>query len=88
MRKGIMASYLPVVLATVALTLLGVLVYQNLSARESKIEHQLPKLYETDDAEFRRALGALLGPQIVEGNKVETLLNGDEIFPAMLAAIR
>ena len=30
----------------------------------------------------------MLGPQIVEGNKVETLLNGDQIFPSMLAAIR
>lgn len=88
MHKGTMASYLAVALATTVLTLLGVLVYQNLAGREKKIEQQLPKLYETDDAEFRRALGALLGPQIVEGNQVETLLNGDEIFPAMLAAIR
>ncbi|KQV50844.1 cardiolipin synthase [Pelomonas sp. Root1217] len=83
-----MASHLAVALATALLTLLGVLVYQNLAGREQKIEQQLPKLYETDDAEFRRALGALLGPQIVEGNQVDTLLNGDEIFPAMLAAIR
>ena len=30
----------------------------------------------------------MLGPQIVEGNKVETLLNGGQIFPSMLAAIR
>ncbi|WP_235537946.1 phosphatidylserine/phosphatidylglycerophosphate/cardiolipin synthase family protein [Pelomonas sp. Root1217] len=88
MNKGTMASHLAVALATALLTLLGVLVYQNLAGREQKIEQQLPKLYETDDAEFRRALGALLGPQIVEGNQVDTLLNGDEIFPAMLAAIR
>jgi PLD-like domain len=45
-------------------------------------------LYETDDLEFRRALSSLLWPPIVEGNKVDTLLNGDQIFPAMLAAIR
>ena len=32
-------------------------------------------------------MGVLLGPAIVEGNKVEVLLNGDQIFPAMLAAI-
>jgi len=30
----------------------------------------------------------LLVTHIIEGNQVETLLNGDQIFPAMLAAIR
>jgi cardiolipin synthase len=30
----------------------------------------------------------MLGPQFVSGNKVQVLRNGDEIFPAMLAAIR
>ena len=33
-------------------------------------------------------LGALLGPPVVGGNRYRVLLNGDEIFPAMLAAIR
>ena len=81
-------SYLRVILLTAACTLGGVFLFQNLAGGERKIEQQLPKLYETDDAEFRRALSSLLGPPIVEGNKVDTLLNGDQIFPAMLAAIR
>jgi cardiolipin synthase len=33
-------------------------------------------------------MGVLLGPALVDGNRAETLLNGDEIFPAMLKAIR
>ena len=33
-------------------------------------------------------MGVLLGPQILDGNKTDVLLNGDEIFPAMLLAIR
>lgn len=33
-------------------------------------------------------MGNLLGPPMVQGNKVTTLLNGDEVFPAMLEAIR
>jgi cardiolipin synthase len=74
-------------LAAIA-TLAAVLLYQNLSAGEKRIQHQLPRLYETDDTEFRRSLSSLLGPQIVEGNSVDTLVNGDRIFPAMLAAIR
>nr|WP_109370573.1 MULTISPECIES: cardiolipin synthase [unclassified Massilia] len=55
---------------------------------EKKIETQLTRLYDTDDPQFRRSLGVLLGPPLVEGNKVEVLLNGDQIFPAMLKAIR
>jgi cardiolipin synthase len=47
------------------------------------IEH----LYPVRSPQFRRAIGHLLGPQIKAGNRVETLLNGDEIFPAMLEAI-
>jgi cardiolipin synthase A/B len=81
-------AWLGVVVLTALVTLSGVLLFQNLAGVEKKIEQQLPELYEADDAEFRRSLSALLGPQIVEGNKVDTLLNGDQIFPAMLAAIR
>ena len=33
-------------------------------------------------------MGVLLGPGITSGNRVEALDNGDEIFPAMLEAIR
>ncbi len=34
------------------------------------------------------ALGILLGPPLVAGNRVTTLVNGEQIFPAMLSAIR
>lgn len=36
----------------------------------------------------RRRLEAILGARAFEGNRVEVLRNGDEIFPSMLAAIR
>ncbi len=76
------------VLIGAVVTLIAVLLFVNLSGAEKKIQQQLPKLYEADEAEFRRSLSALLGPQLVEGNQVDTLLNGEQIFPAMLAAIR
>ena len=75
-------------MVTVVAPLATVLLVQNWTGAERKIEQTLPRVYESDDGEFRRSLSALLGPQIVEGNKVETLLNGDQIFPSMLAAIR
>jgi cardiolipin synthase len=40
------------------------------------------------DAQFVRAMGVLLGPPLLPGNRATTLLNGDQIFPAMLEAIR
>jgi cardiolipin synthase len=58
------------------------------SAGEKKIEQRLERLYSTGDPQFRRSMGVLLGPPLLEGNKIETLLNGDQIFPAMLDAIR
>jgi cardiolipin synthase A/B len=81
------ASHIWVGLAAAVLTLLATLLYINLAGGEERIQQTLPRLYDSDDAEFRRALGALLGPPLVEGNSVETLLNGDQIFPAMLKAI-
>jgi cardiolipin synthase len=60
----------------------------NFMPSEKKIEQQLVRKYDLEDPQFRRSMGVLLGPPIVEGNKVDVLLNGDQIFPSMLAAIR
>ena len=81
-------TYLWVALAASGATLAVTLIALNVLGGEKRIETTLPRLYETDDAEFRRALGSLLGPQLVGGNRVEVLVNGEQIFPAMLQAIR
>lgn len=52
------------------------------------IEYQLDHTYSVDDQQFIRTMGHLLGPPLVAGNDVDVLVNGDEIFPAMLEAIR
>ncbi len=78
----------PVALITCALTLLSVFLVFNFMPSETKIERQLQRLYDSDDPQFRRSMGVLLGPPIIEGNKVEVLLNGNQIFPSMLQAIR
>jgi cardiolipin synthase A/B len=41
-----------------------------------------------DQAAFARTLEAQADAELVPGNRAQVLLNGDEIFPAMLAAIR
>lgn len=52
------------------------------------IEKRIAELYPADDPQFLRSMNSLLGPPVVDGNKIKVLLNGIEIFPAMLAAIR
>ncbi|MBV7453853.1 cardiolipin synthase B [Acidovorax sp. sif1233] len=82
----------PSTLLTVFLTALAtgalVLLALNFTAGEKKVQQQLPRLYSTAHPQFERALGSLLGPGIVGGNAVTELLNGDQIFPPMLAAIQ
>jgi len=77
-----------IAIASCLLTLLAVFVVLNLATGEKKIEQRLERLYATDDPQFRRAMGALLGPPILDGNKTDVLVNGDAIFAAMLGAIR
>jgi cardiolipin synthase len=60
----------------------------NFIGGEKRIERRLQRLYSIDDPGFSRELGVLLGPSVVEGNRFRVLRNGDEIFPAMLSAIR
>ena len=77
-----------IALAGVAVALGAVLLMLNLSLGEKRIEEKLERDYSIDDPQFRRSLSALLGPALVDGNRVDALINGDEIFPSMLAAIK
>src|SRR3569832_1942414 len=76
---------------TIAITALvtlavGILLL-NLHTPEKEIRHQVEHYHDILDPQFRREMGALLGPAIVSGNTIQTLQNGDQIFPAMLQAI-
>jgi cardiolipin synthase A/B len=76
-----------IVLAFVAGVLLAIVV-ANLTSSSKKVERKIEHLYAVRDPEFLRSMGSLLGSPIVPGNRVKALCNGDEIFPAMLEAIR
>jgi cardiolipin synthase len=60
----------------------------NFATPERRIEHAPTHQHGIADPQFRRELGVLLGPPLLEGNSAAHFENGDEIFPAMLAAIR
>ena len=76
------------VAGAVVLTLVVVIVAVNFMTGEKKIEQRIERLYSLEDPRFLHELGVLLGPAFVGGNRHTVLQNGDEIFPAMLAAIR
>ena len=58
-------------------------------ASSSPREHyQVKHQYSVTDAQFERTMNNLMGPGLVPGNEITNLRNGDEIFPAMLKAIR
>ena len=77
-----------VIVGTILATLIAVLLAVNLSSGEKKIQQSVERLYATDDPQFIHVMGVLLGPPVLGGNRYQVLLNGDQIFPSMLAAIR
>ncbi len=52
------------------------------------IQYRIAHRYSVSDPEFLRSMGSLVEPGILASNHVTTLLNGDQIFPAMLSAAR
>lgn len=74
--------------AVVVLVPLALLFALNVAQGPKQIEKPIESAYSVADAQFPRAMSALLGPPLVGGNSVRALQNGDQIFPAMLDAIR
>lgn len=64
------------------------LLISNFFGGETKIERRIERHHGLDDPRFMDELSVLLGPPFLQGTKVHALLNGDQIFPPMLAAIR
>jgi cardiolipin synthase len=85
---GPKAAIMLAIIASIGVTLVVAVVVVNFRTPEKKIQHQVKHLYAAVDPQFEREMGTLLGPAILAGNKITALQNGDEIFPAMLSAIR
>lgn len=77
--SGLFGALIAAVITVIAL---------NLTTGERQVDRRLEHWYAIDDPQFRRELGTLLGPPIIDGNRVTNLENGVEIFPAMLQAVR
>lgn len=75
-------------LAAFLVVMLAVLIFCIFFIRRSVIEYQLPHQFAVSDPAFFGSAHALGDPLPLEGNKITLLHNGDQIFPAMLQAIR
>src|SRR6187551_1128853 len=81
-------SVVGIILATLLCTALVIAIAANVATTEKRLLYRPRRLYTSGDADFRRALGILLGPPLVGGNQVIPLVNGAQIYPTMLNAIR
>lgn len=72
----------------VAGTLLFVVLALNLSLGNKQVDRAVTHAHGVGDPEFLRSISGSLGRQVVDGNEVRELLNGEQAFPAMLSAIQ
>lgn len=77
-----------IVLSTMAATVLLVLIGWNFVRPGKQLERQIAHSYAIHDQAFQREMSVLLGPPIIGGNDIRALQNGEEIFPAILDAVR
>jgi len=76
------------IVITVLITLIIIGVFVTFKKPEKELEHAVAHSHSIRDPGFQREMGVLMGPAILDGNRITPLQNGDEIFPAMLEAIR
>ncbi len=71
-------------LSLVLFTIWGIIFSRAPTHITQTIDHR----YDVADPQFVRSMSVLLGPALEPGNRVDMLVNGNQIFPAMLEAIR
>jgi len=59
----------------------------NLTPETRAVRRVVPHQFSASDPQFLRTMSGFSGGSISSGNAVQTLVNGDEIFPSMLAEI-
>lgn len=87
-KKQFIRKHIVFILAIAVGILIAVLFVNNFTLGEKKVQRDIPHQYTIHDEQFLRIMGVMMGPTIARGNRIATLVNGDQIFPAMLQAIR
>jgi cardiolipin synthase len=76
------------ILFTIAITAFVVVILMNFHRPEKSVRHAVEHCHSIGDPQFAREMDAMLGPDVLDGNAITPLQNGDQIFPSMLKAIR
>jgi len=74
--------------SVIAAVALAVLLVANLALGDKQIDQKVEHEYPVASPQFERVVGVAFGPALMRGNRARALVNGDRIFPEMLAAIR
>ncbi len=77
-----------IVVTTIVLTLLAAALAMNFVTSEKQLKRRVAHKHALSDPQFLREMSVLLGPSVLSGNDVDDFQNGDEIFPAMLGAVK
>jgi cardiolipin synthase len=77
-----------IIIFTAATTYLVTLIIRQFLRQEKTVTRRITHCYAVEDEAFARSFGSLLAQPFLAGNRVTPLTNGDQIFPAMLHAIR
>ncbi|TVR17896.1 MAG: cardiolipin synthase B [Balneolaceae bacterium] len=81
--------FIPLIVAALfAAYLIGGILYFNATPKDKRITEPIISQYKAEEIGFRQESGLLLGRNWVDGNHVEILENGDEIFSSKFDAIR
>ena len=81
-RRAIIAA-----IVTLALTLVAVVAALNLMPDRRELRGPVTAQMAPTDSDFQRTMAGLFGSSLMDGNSIDILQNGDDIFPAMLEAI-
>ena len=64
-----------------------VIVALNLAPERREVREPVAHQFAVSDPQFARTMNSVFGSELKPGHRIETLLNGDAIFPPMLDAI-
>ncbi len=70
------------------LYLLGTVLFFNATPKKKRVTEPIQTAYNVTDPEFKRISGIIAGRQWVDGNSIEVLQRGQDVFGAMLDDIR
>ena len=82
LRKGLV--YVAIAVTASLLTVLAI----NLNPEPRALRSLVPHRFDASDPQFPKTMSSFSQGHIFSSNAVQTLVNGDEIFPSMLQSIR